>query len=187
MELNEQLTWAVVGPSIPPGDDHPVSSDFLGPPQKVRLDGGFLLYRFNSGSRLGVPVSPWWSPYYPYLYGSGWEQRRKLAELFSVSVRELGRVTSAISEQWNSNAFLLVAKLLVPAWCFFGHIAGKPRLQEAGESRRLVAANAGDRGGFRPEGRGATAGLPGGATQFYLPNLAPTHLAVVRVESLLNQ
>lgn len=186
MELNEQLTWAVTGPSIPPGDDHPVSTDFLGPPQKVRLDKGFLLYRFNSGFRLGVPVSPWWSPYQPYLYGSGWEQRRQLAALFSVSVRELGRVTSAISEQWNSNAFLLVAKLLVPAWGFFGAVAGKPRLQGARDSRRLVAAPAGA-GGFRTEARGATAGLPGGATQFYLPNLAPTHLAVVRVESLLNQ
>lgn len=62
-----------------------------------------------------------------------------LAQQNGVSLREWGRLTSAVKEEWNSLAYLLTIELAEP--------------------------------------KGGSQGLPGGGTQFYIPNLRVGHIA----------
>jgi hypothetical protein len=109
----------------------------------------------------------------PYLHDGGWEERKKLAALLGVSIRELGRVTSAIKENWNSLKYLLIIKLKSPAYGFFGSFAQMARIDDGAKSKVSEG-----------EGRGSTKNLPGGGTQFYIPNLSPGDVSVWRTELL---
>lgn len=98
---------------------------------KVRLDAGMLLYKFNSYNSLtaqgSTDVSPWWSAYHRYDVGSSLVDRLKLAEMNSVGIKELGRLTSAIVTEWNTLQYVLVVRLTKPVYAWYGGFASMPR------------------------------------------------------------
>lgn len=146
-------------------------------PTKDPLPDGTVLYKFNDFQTLHGPtsnsLSPWWSPYNAYKQDAGWLQKLKIAQANGVSVREWGRLTSAVKENWNSMKFLLVITLQVPVFAFFGGFTQMVRI-DAGAASKVGAG----------EGRGGSKNLPGGATQFYIPNLTADHVSIWRIEDL---
>jgi hypothetical protein len=190
MVLNENLIWSDVG-DISTGGSNRVADAFKSKrAEKVLLTVGTKLYKFNDFNTPTAPgsqaLSPWWSPYDDYRHDGGWEQRKKLAELLGVSIREFGRVTSAVKENWNSLQYLLVIKLFESVYAFFGDFAQMPRLDVGADSKRVTTdpAPVAD-GAFVAEGSGATKNLPGGGTQFYIPKLTMGQVASWQAESLL--
>jgi hypothetical protein len=178
MSLNENLSWGGVG-AISTGGGKTVSDAFKGgEAEKVLLSPGFVLYKFNDFNTPTAPgqkaLSPWWSPFEDYRHDGGWVQRRKLAGHLGVTIREFGRVTSAVKENWNSLQYLLVITLSVEVWAFFGGFAQMARI-DAGSASKV-------KGG---EGRGQTKNLPGGGTQFYIPDLTTDQVSSWRVEDLV--
>ena len=172
MILNESVNWMDL-----PDFVRAAFQTKFGMPTKDRLDGGTVLYKFNDFKTLHGPssnaLSPWWSPYNAYKQDAGWVQKSKMAKLNGVSVREWGRLTSAVKENWNSLNFLLVITLKTPVFGFFGGFAQMARV-DAGQASKLRAG----------EGRGGSKNLPGGATQFYIPNLTADHVMKWYVEDL---
>jgi hypothetical protein len=146
-------------------------------PTKDFLPAGIKLYKFNDFSTLHGPsnnnLSPWWSPYNEYKHDAGWHQKIKMAKANGISVREWGRLTSAVKENWNSLSFLLEITLKVPVYGFFGGFAQMQRI-DAGSSSKMAAG----------EKKGGSKNLPGGATQFYIPNLTADHVGSWKASSL---
>ena len=178
MVINENTTWEEVG-SISTGGDGRVSHAFKnGTAKKVLLVPAFKLYKFNEYRTLTAPnsksVSPWWSPYEAYEWDAGWEERKKLAAQLKVSTRELGRVTSAIKENWNSLSYLLVIQMKNAAYGYFGGFAQMARIDPLHASKRESNI----------EAKGSTQNLPGGGTQFYIPHLKTNDVTLVSVELL---
>jgi hypothetical protein len=160
-----------------------VRDAFKEPVAVVRLPPGTVLYKFNDYSSLQSaadaaqhkPISPWWSPYHPYRHDPGWHAKEQLARHMGVSIREWGRLTSAVKENWNSLSWLCVITLRVGARAAFGGFAQMAR-------RDMLRASKAKSG----EGRGLTANLPGGGTQFYIPDLDGRNV-IARFESLANR
>ncbi|HEY1986002.1 MAG TPA: hypothetical protein VGG85_11360 [Terracidiphilus sp.] len=178
MAINENLSWAEVGAIGTGGDNHVRDAFKGGYADKVLLPTGFELYKFNEYNSLApagaATVSPWWSPFDSYKHDGGWEQRKKLATHLGVSIREFGRVTSAVKENWNSLSYLLVIILGQNTYAYFGGFAQMARIDEGQASKRKTG-----------EARGFTKNLPGGGTQFYIPNLRPQDVSSWRVEPLV--
>jgi hypothetical protein len=157
----------------------------------VHLPAGTTLYKFNDrpslqsadDERQNKPISPWWSPYDPYMHDPGWEAKKQMAKFMGVSVREWGRVTSAIKENWSSLMWLAVIKLQSRTSAAFGGFAHMERIQSGQKSK--VDSGLGNQAGVVSEGRGMTANLPGGATQFYIHNLKAVNVSV-KYEPLAN-
>ena len=156
-----------------------------------------------------VVISPWWSSYDPFPHawskesgfkGSftedpGWFARKKLAKHFGVSIRELGRITSVVKENWNSLQYLMVIALKHDAYGWFGGFASMGRMDPNSKSKRFgneasLGANAAKKkytsAGMQERvakvGSGGT--LAGGATQFYIPNVRMMNVATWSVEDL---
>src|SRR5262245_18817893 len=108
--LNESLTWDDLEAWI-----RKAFQTKFGIPTRYRLSKGMVLYKFNDFNTLHGPtsnaLSPWWSPYDPYKQYAGWNQKLKMAQANGVSVREWGRLTSAVKENWNSLTNLLIITL----------------------------------------------------------------------------
>ncbi len=145
--------------------------------EKVLLPAGFRMCKLSDFESLAPPgstaASPWWSPLEPYRHDAGWEQRKRLASHFGVSIRELSRILVAVKENWNAMNFLLKVELTAPAHAFFGGVAGQDRLDTGQTSRR--------KGG---EASSGSKRLVGSASQFYIPNLGTGQLRLSGVESL---
>lgn len=187
MPLNEELSWAQVGAIITdPSSGAKVADAFqlmFGEPTKDLLPAGMRIYKFNSeasvvparfggDAKLGrdTPMSPWWTASLPYKHDGGLQQRLKIAELNGVSAREWGRLTSVIKEDWNSLACILEIELAEPVYGWFGGFKGMAR-KGGGTSMRDAAVEKSSGG----------KNLPGGGTQFYIPNLK---YAYVKTHSL---
>lgn len=170
--LNETVNWM----DLPDYVREAFQTKF-GMPTKDLLQGGTVLYKFNDFRTLHGPanniLSPWWSPYHAYKQDAGWEEKAKIAKANGVSVREWGRLTSAVKENWNSLNFLLVITLKDPVYGFFGGFTQMQRIDSGAASK--VGAG---------EGRGQSKNLPGGATQFYIPNLTAENVCAWKVEDL---
>ena len=168
--LNQELDWNIVG-SISTGPGTFVRDAFqqrYGQPTKELLPAGMSIYKFNGYPTLGrgpitpdTMLSPWWSPTEPFQHDGGLEKKIKIARLTGVSLREWGRLTSVIKENWSSLDYLLEVRLKVPVYAWFGGFKGMERIDMGSQSKRNVNL----------EMRGTSKGLPGGATQFYIPNL----------------
>ena len=170
--LNDALQFTDVDPTA-----RAAFQTKFGSPTKDRLHSGFKLYKFNNFRTLHAPgndaLSPWWSPYDAYKHDPGWDMRLRMAKANGVSIREWGRLTSAIKENWNSMAFLLVISLKIEAFGFFGGFSS------------MVRIDPGAAGLMKPgEAKGAAKSLPGGATQFYIPNLIAEHVTTVNILDL---
>jgi hypothetical protein len=165
-----------------------VGSSFINP-QLVLLDAGMKLYKFNSYPSL-MPdaqenVTGWWSAYHAYDVDPGWNAKTNLARCLGVSIRELGRVTSAITESWNSCEYLVVIALKVDIWGIYGRYS--QMLRNDGTGSRMITGGAGPAGSIKPEGKLNTLHLPGGGRQFFIPNLKQDYYNFVRFESLVSQ
>jgi len=180
MILSEHLEWAQV--SAIDIEGNLVGNAFReNSGEKILLPTGTELYKFNgypSLTNLKGEVSGWWQPYQPFRHDPGWLQKLQTAKHLNVSVREWGRVTSAVKENWNSLEHLLIISLSAPVYAWFGGYSKMNRLDAGADSQRNK--------NFSGEERGIGTNLPGGATQFYIPNLLPSHIANWRTESLEN-
>jgi hypothetical protein len=149
--LNAGLDWNQLGP------DH--RDAFRGVGQKVKLEARFRLYKFTAWditNRAGK-VTEWWSPLEPYQWDPGLRARLNLAEHLGGDAADLTRVMCAVRTNWNALTHVLTATLLKPVYGFWGQVGWQPRDgdEKVGNVRIL------DRAG----------GLPGFASQFYIPNL----------------
>jgi hypothetical protein len=198
--------------SVKIGGKHVVSA--FRDPILRQINSGTKLYRFNPLPYLteynGL-VSGWWGPYdeekemghdiYP-----GWNATVNMARCFGVSVRELGRITSAITESWNSCEFLIVIQLKLHVKAAYGRfrqqlrrdnnpskvITGRAHWTESGGNWHrdgiLNSTNAEYAGPVKPENRSNnTLNLPGGGRQFYIPNFKREHFEIITVENLVNR
>ena len=172
--INQNLSWLEVGAMIVHG--RPVRAAFLDA-RMVRLPAGTKLYKFNTDPTLYADkktgnVTPWWSPYNAYDVDPGWQFKLSMARNLNVSIRELGRVTSAIPEKWNNLKYRVTITLKVDMFVAYGRFK-----QQARHEARTVGpepikhAPKSHIGSFQPEGQGKTANLPGGGRQFFIPNL----------------
>ena len=176
MPLNEELNWDKVG-ATKTGENTCVRDAFqlaFGNPTKELLPAGMSLYKFNGYSTLApgrvtddTPLSPWWSPSDPYKHDGGLVERMKIADKNGVTMREWGRLTSVIKENWNSMEWLLTIELKEPVYGWFGGFKGMARLDPKEESKRDAAVEAKS---------GHNKNLPGGGTQFYIPQLTVGHI-----------
>lgn len=174
MPLNEGMDWAQVG-SISTGSGK-VRDAFqlaFGDPTRELLPAGMSIYKFNGYSTLGqgtitddTDLSPWWSPTKSYKHDGGLDQRMSIAEKNGVSFREWGRLTSVIKENWSSLEYLLSIELKEPVYAWFGGFKGMGRVDPGAQSKRDAAV----------EAKGGSKNLPGGGTQFYIPNLKVGHI-----------
>lgn len=185
MALNGDLDWTKVGAIVTDTVSRAKVADafqlMFGPPTKELLPKGMKLYKFNSYAKLmpdsgippvDLPMSPWWTPSLPYKHDGGLIQKLKIAKANGVSAREWGRLTSVIKEEWNSLAFILEIELSSEVYGWFGGFKGMSR-SSGGPSKRDVAV----------EASGSTK-LPGGGTQFYIPNLTFGHVATYTIKPL---
>jgi hypothetical protein len=174
MPLNEELDWSQVGDiSTGSGKVRNAFQSAFGDPSKELLSVGMSLYKFNNYSTLSpgevtddTELSPWWSPTQAFKHDAGLTQRLSIAEKNGVSFREWGRLTSVIKEDWSSMAFLLTIEIKEPVYAWFGGFKGMSRLDDKHKSKRDKAL----------ENAGASRNLPGGGTQFYIPNLKVMHI-----------
>jgi hypothetical protein len=197
MILNEGLDWSQVG-AIVEGKD-PIRKAFREMyAERVLLNVGFELYKFNDVPFLTNKegkLSSWWQPYRPFKHDPGYLQKVKTANFLGradpdFSIMEYARVTSAIKENWNSLEYLLVIALSKPMYAWFGGYASMERLEEGEKSKRNFSSKDEKRGGGGQAWADASktkrdpARLPGGGTQFYIPNIEPQHISVWRIEDL---
>lgn len=172
MALNEAMNWMDLPDWVRAAFQTKFST-----PTKDLVQTGTVLYKFNDFRTLHGPdntnLSPWWSPYNAYKHDAGWEQRLKMAQANGVSIREWGRLTSAVKENWNSLNYLLVITLKVSVYGFFGGFTQMVRI-DAGAASKVGAG----------EGRGGSKNLPGGGTQIYIPNLTADHVCKWHVDDL---
>lgn len=165
MPLNEEMNWN--------GLEDSVRNAFqlqFGLPTKELLPAGMRLYRMHTFESLSAPGSDalpaWWSPRDPYKNDADFEQRIAIAQHLGVSFREWVRVTSAISEDWSSLRYVMTVTLAVPVYGWFGGFSAQERIHKGGSTQRDNSQ----------EKRGGKGKLPGGGTQFYIPNLRRTHI-----------
>ncbi len=190
--INSQLTWGDVGAMKVSG--RPVRNAFLDP-RMVMLPAKTKLYKFNSFPSLRPDgegnVTPWWSAFDGYDVDPGWHTKAAMAKSLRVSVRELGRVTSAITESWNSCEYLVVITLSVDMWVAYGRFRQMSR-SDAGASQTITNTSLHNMKGMlappgpiKQEGRAKTMNLPGGGRQFFVPNLKPAYYTGMTAQSLL--
>ena len=178
MALNQELEWAQVGAIST--DSGTVKEAFRsGHAEKTLLKRSTVLYKFNNNESLTGyqgKISEWWQPYQPLFHDAGWLQKLEMAKHFGISVREWGRVTSAVKENWNSLEHLLVITLDTDVYGWFGGYTKMVRIDPGEKSKRNLHSSG--------EDRGSGANLPGGGTQLYVPNLKLNHIANWHTESL---
>ena len=176
--INQNLSWLEVGAMVVGG--RPVRDAFLDA-RMVRLPVGTKLYKFNTYSSLQADektgnVTPWWSPYNAYDVDPGWQVKLSMARNLNLSIRELGRVTSAITETWNSLEYCVTIMLKVDMYVAYGRFKQQARHGvRTVEPKSIKRAPEGHVGYFQPERQGKTANLPGGGRQFFIPNLKPEY------------
>lgn len=163
--INQNLSWLEVGAMIVHGS--PVRAAFLDA-RMVRLKAGTKLYKFNTWPSLQPDkvgnVTPWWSPYNAYDVDPGWQAKLSMAKNLNISIRELGRVTSAITDTWNSLQYCVTITLKVDMYVAYGRFKQQARHGEG--ASQIITFPA-----VQPEWQGKTANLPGGGRQFFIPNL----------------
>ena len=146
--LNQNMSWNEVG-AISTGPGTKVSDAFqlmFGNPTKELLPAGMELYKFNGFSTLAqgpvtsaTQLSPWWSAVAAFKHDGGLVQRLKIAEANGVSMREWGRLTSVIKENWSSLDWLLTITLAEPVYAWFGGFKGMSRIDPGTQSETKLS------------------------------------------------
>ncbi|HEX5127434.1 MAG TPA: hypothetical protein VFW00_11890 [Rhodocyclaceae bacterium] len=166
MPKNAEISWSNFNSGGQTMDE--VHAAFKYRKAEIRcLPAGLKICRLHAYSNIAPGtteasiITSWWSPYDPYDWDAGIEERMKLAGHFGVTTRELSRIVMAVKEDWNSLAYLWVATLVSPINVFFGIVAGQARMSEGGVSKR---------GGG--EASSGSKNLAGNNAQFFVPNFA---------------
>jgi hypothetical protein len=149
MALNEMMEWSDVGMI----ETNVVNGVVLGrvreafkhyQAEKKLIPKGTRLYKFNTYRSLAKSdawdqtVSPWWSRYFPFEHDPGWAEKKRLAKNMSVNVREWGRLTSAVREDWNSLEWLLIVTFKADVCGWFGGFSQMPRIGESQSMKKSV-------------------------------------------------
>lgn len=183
--LNEALNWTDdIGDMEVGGNKVKLAFQLMfGDPTKERLPAGMRLYKFNHYSSLAESMdedtllSPWWSPVHVFKHDAGLAQRISIAKKNGVSLREWGRLTSVVKENWNSLEYLLIIELKVPVYGWFGGFKGMNRVDRDKDGNEDSKRKPGEARSKRSKH------LPGGGTQFFIPNLQVRHVAHHEVRS----
>jgi hypothetical protein len=167
MELNFNTDWEMM-----PAE---VKLAFRGKPKRVRLESGFMLYKFTEYGlswRQGdiIKISEWWSPVNSYDNNKdpGLQARLSLAKHLGVSPAALTRVVAAVRIDWNSLTYLQTSKLLKPVWGLWGQCAMQPRRTPPKGIKNEDVLH-----------------FPGFSWQFYIPKLTLSHIIEIKRESIL--
>ncbi len=148
---------------------------FDGVAQKVKLPAGLRLYKFTQWdieSRSGV--TPYWSPVERYQWDEGLQNRLRLAQQQGMSPDDYTRIVAAVRTNWNALTNILTAFLIKDVYAFWGAIGWQPKFGEQtlehmrSFDRVLEELTAKVTGTARTPQRIT---LPGGASQFFIPNL----------------
>jgi hypothetical protein len=160
-----------------------VRSAFIDKPKRVKLESGFLLYKFsdseikNSSGR----ITEWWFPKEPYGIDPGLEVRLNLAKRLGVPAPDLIRVVGAVKENWNALTYLIEARLKKPLFCLWGQCSVQKR-KDMLQSPRAGLLTTRDRYDM-PLVR--TEKLPGYSWQLYIPGLTDEHIEEIRKTRVL--
>lgn len=179
MILNQDLTW----------DDAEqwLKDTFKGDGELKQLDAGMKIYKFNDRQdlfvRSGGSVTEFWSPYDPYEWDGGLENRASVAgAMGGATLKELSRIVVAVCENWNSLDYLITATLKEPVNCLFGAVAPQVRYQAVGKNRKGKTVfqpskrSPDERQGIGGGNKTIGGKLVGSASQLVIPNLTIDHL-----------
>jgi hypothetical protein len=165
-DLNFSTDWNLMPQSV--------KDTFIGKPKRVKLEPGFMLYKFTEYdlANLQGKITEWWSPVYPYGLDPGLSARIRLAKHIGAAPADLTRVVAAVKENWNALTYVLKARLKKPVYGLWGQCAAQSRRDLCRPARPGIAA---------PPARGdmpivRTTNLPGYAWQFYIPKLTYEHI-----------
>lgn len=171
-DLNFNTDWDLMPPDV--------KNAFLGKPRRVKLDPGFMLYKFTEYdlANLQGKITEWWSPVDPYGIDPGLLARMHLAKTLGASPADLTRVVSAVKENWNALTYLLKARLKKPVYGLWGQCAVQWRKDLCRPARQGIAPPP-----VRDDmPRVRTQRLPGYAWQLYIPKLTDDHIQRVSKE-----
>jgi hypothetical protein len=188
MDLNENLKWERLEPEVRDAFEG-------GRAEKVQLKSGFRLYKFthgdlcprektadgHSGKLLVDKVTPWWSPFFSYngnegLHGPflphhgdyGLQGRVQFCRQTGNCPVELTRHSAAVRTNWNNLTHVLTAYLTDDVWAFWGRASAQPKFgDQTIDHMRSFDDVLAELSGRQPD----RITLPGGASQFYIPNL----------------
>lgn len=161
--LNEQLR--VVDLS----DDERKAFRVEGGIKLTPMPAGTLLYRYHQTEQFGQRVPSWWSEVDDNDLDGGLIQR------MSFGLKEFSRIVAAVSEDWNSFNFFLIAKLSKPVYAFRGKAAGQARLNkdDAGVDKSSLLVSQFER-------KGSTKKLVGNAGQLLIKNMTGDHIVLLK-------
>ena len=106
-----------------------VRKSFRGSVKKIRLKPGTKIYVLSKKKTIGAgaiePVNPWWSIYNPFKRDPGYEGRVQFASRSKADLIDVLKDTAAFDGKKAGGRFVVVVKLRVPAWGFYGIIRRK--------------------------------------------------------------
>src|SRR5580658_8381809 len=161
--LNAGLTWQQLGAAD--------RDAFNGVGDKVLLKAGMRLFKFTEGDITqpnSVNVTPWWSPMDAYQWEAGLRGRLSFAKQMGLSPTELTRVVAAVRTNWNGLTNVLTSILQKDVWGFWGRAGSQPKKgDDTLEDMRAFDQVIEKLTGQKPQ----RPSFPGGAGQFFIPNL----------------
>lgn len=106
-----------------------VRKSFRGSIKKIRLKPGTKVYVLSRKKRIGSgqveDVNPWWSLHDRYRSDKGYKGRTDIAGTSGEKLLKLLMDTAAYDGKKAGGRYVVVGKLLVPAWGFYGLIRRK--------------------------------------------------------------
>ncbi len=106
-----------------------VRKSFRGSVKKIRLKPGTLVYVLSKKKVIGAgalePVNPWWSIYKPFKGDPGYEGRVQFASRSKADLIDVLKDTAAFDGKKAGGRYVVVGKLRVPVWGFYGIIRRK--------------------------------------------------------------
>ena len=106
-----------------------VRKSFRGSIKKTRLKPGTLLFVLSRKKVITAgqveDINPWWSMYKPFRQDIGYEGRTAIAGESGDKLLQLLKDTAAYDGKKAGGRYVVVGKLRVPAWGFFGIIRRK--------------------------------------------------------------
>lgn len=116
--VNEQLKYGDL-PSY-------VKKSFKGSAKRVRLRPGTLLFTLSNKSNMlsgaNRQLTQWWTPVDKYHGDPGYKGRLAFAKKYGVDKLEVFKDTAAYANRKSGLRYIIIAKLRVPAFAFYGKI-----------------------------------------------------------------
>jgi hypothetical protein len=120
-----------------------VRKSFKGSAKLVRLKPGTLIFTLSNKSNMmtGVQrqVTEWWTPADKYHGDPGLKGRAAFAKKYGVDELDVYKDTAAYANKKSGLRYVVIAKLRVPAFAFYGKIRRQGRVVAIATSRVSVA------------------------------------------------